>query len=106
MIAERWIDDVASFLNRDPAEIRQMNMYKGGELTHYNQIMEPGVRRCWDECLEKSDYYERKREIKEFNDKNRWKKRGLAIIPVTYGVGYEPAFMNKGGMKCLLDMTS
>ena len=106
MIAETWIDDVASFLNKDPAEVRQINLYKGGELTHYNQIMEPGVRRCWDECLEKSGYCDRKREIKKFNDMNRWKKRGLAIIPVMYGVGYEIAFMNKGGMECPVYVTS
>lgn len=96
-MVETWIDEVATFLNKDPMEIREINMYKGGELTFYNQTMDPGIRRCWEKCIEKSDYHEQKRKIEAFNSKSRWKKRGLALIPVTYGIGFEPSFMSKGG---------
>ena len=96
-MAETWINDVATFLGRDPAEIREMNLYQGGELTHYNQVVEPGTRRCWDKCIEKSNYYKRRQEVEIFNDGSRWKKRGIAIIPLTYGVGIEIPHLNRGG---------
>ena len=77
MIAETCIDHVAAFLERDSVEIREMNIYRGGEVTHYNQIMNPGIRRCWEKCMEKSSYYEKKRKIEQFNGKSRWKKRAV-----------------------------
>ena len=103
-MAETWINDVATFLGRDPAEIREMNMYQGGELTHYSQVVEPGTRRCWEKCIEKSNYYKRKKEVEIFNDGSRWKKRGIAIVPLTYGVGIEDPVFNRGG-KCLIART-
>eukprot|EP00795_Rhopilema_esculentum_P016010 gene16010-7346_t len=97
MMAETWINEIATFLERDPAEIREKNMYQGGELTHYKQVMEPGTRRCWDKCIEKSNYYKRRQEVEIFNDGSRWKKRGVAIVPVTYGIGIEVPHFNRGG---------
>ena len=97
MMFETWIDEVASFLQRDPTEIRAMHLCRGGEKMHHNQLMEPGVKRCFDQCIEKSQYEERKREVAAFNKVNRWKKRGISVIPVTYGIGLPVACMSKGG---------
>eukprot|EP00112_Aurelia_sp_Birch-Aquarium-sp1_P017655 Seg4113.4 transcript_id=Seg4113.4/GoldUCD/mRNA.D3Y31 product="Xanthine dehydrogenase/oxidase" protein_id=Seg4113.4/GoldUCD/D3Y31 len=98
MMSETWIHDIATMLERDPAEIRKLNMYEPGEMTLYKQKMEnSGLHRCWEQCLKQSNYEEAKQSIVMFNNKSRWKKRGIAIIPVTYGIGFEAAFMNQGG---------
>lgn len=43
-------------------------MYKEGDLTHFNQKLEGfTLPRCWDECLESSQYHARKSEVDKFN---------------------------------------
>lgn len=51
-----------------PAKVRRKNMYKEGDRTHFNQKLEGfTLVRCWDECLESSQYHSRKTEIDKFN---------------------------------------
>lgn len=87
---ENIMDRVAAFLNKDPADVGQLsqlnhdeykplidcicmqirwiNMYKEGDTTPYGQTLEnTTIRECWTECLESSDYYERKAEVELYN---------------------------------------
>lgn len=57
-------------------------MYKRISKTAYNQTFNPEpLGKCWKECLEKSSFHARKQDAEEFNKKNYWKKRGLAVVP-------------------------
>ena len=46
------------------------------------------IQRLWDDLKKKSDFDARKQGIAEFNSANRWKKRGICMIPLKYGVSY------------------
>lgn len=89
------------YLGEDPAKIRELNIYKKGQRTHYGQIIEDDcVRQCWDECLKQSKYHDIKEEILKFNAENKWKKRGISINPTMFGISFfEAKFMNQAGMK-------
>lgn len=75
-------------------------MYKTFDKTHYKQEIDPGnMIRCWNECMQKSCFHNRKMEVEEFNKHNYWQKKGIAIIPLKYSVGFEPTFLNQVGFE-------
>nr|XP_056708333.1 xanthine dehydrogenase/oxidase [Euleptes europaea] len=98
MVAECWMSDIALKCGLPAEEVRKLNMYNEGDLTHFNQKLEGfTLRRCWEECLVNSDYHSRKKLIDEFNKQNRWKKRGMAIIPTKFGISFTVPFLNQAG---------
>uniref|UniRef100_A0A672VB00 Xanthine dehydrogenase/oxidase n=1 Tax=Strigops habroptila TaxID=2489341 RepID=A0A672VB00_STRHB len=98
MIAECWMSDIARKCGLPPEEVRKLNLYNEGDLTHFNQKLEGfTLRRCWDECLSSSSYHARKKLIEEFNKQNRWKKRGMCIIPTKFGISFTIPFLNQAG---------
>lgn len=65
---ENMIRDIAEYLGKDILEVQQLNLYKEGDITPYNQeITHCTLQRCWDECLQMSDYYRRKEEVDKYN---------------------------------------
>ena len=102
MIAENWINDVALTLGKDPAEVREGNLFMKGDRTHYNQeIEDETLQRCWQSCLEQSQYWKVRDEISKFNSENRWKKRGVSVIPTMFGISYTALFLNQAGDLCI-----
>ncbi|XP_077175024.1 aldehyde oxidase 3-like [Paroedura picta] len=85
---EMWVSAVADKLGLPHDKVREMNMFKTVGLTHFKQEIDPrNLVVCWEECLERSDYYNRRKAIEEFNKLNYWKKKGIAIIPMIFAVG-------------------
>lgn len=71
-------------------------MYKGPSVTHYKFEFSPdNLLRCWEECKVKSDYAARRSAIERFNQQNCWKKRGMAITPIKYGIAFSESFLNQ-----------
>ncbi|XP_018423843.1 PREDICTED: xanthine dehydrogenase/oxidase [Nanorana parkeri] len=98
MVAETWMSDIAQVCSLPPEHVRKLNMYKEGDLTHFNQKLEEfNVQRCWEECLRSSSYQERKAAIEKFNRQHRWKKRGISIIPTKFGICFTLALLNQAG---------
>ncbi|KAL7987417.1 hypothetical protein Chor_006336 [Crotalus horridus] len=98
MVAECWMSEIALKCGLPAEEVRKINLYNEGDLTHFDQKLEGfSLKRCWEECLAKSKYHFRRRDIEKFNQKNRWKKRGIAIIPTKFGISFTVPFLNQGG---------
>ncbi|XP_040888151.1 aldehyde oxidase 6 [Toxotes jaculatrix] len=96
MVVENMVNDVAVVLGRPADQIREVNMYKGLSTTHYKFEFSPeNMLRCWEECKAKSDYSARRRAIDQFNQQNRWKKRGISVIPIKYGIAFAESFLNQ-----------
>ncbi|XP_037944035.1 xanthine dehydrogenase-like [Teleopsis dalmanni] len=100
---EHMIRDVARILGKDYVDIMKLNFYETGDITHYNQKLDTlQINRCFDECLEQSNFYEKRKKIQEFNKSNRWRKRGISIVPTKYGIGFDILYMNQAG--CLINI--
>ncbi|XP_033106617.1 xanthine dehydrogenase/oxidase-like isoform X2 [Anneissia japonica] len=99
LIAENWISDIALACGISQKKVREINMLQDGESTYFKQKVQQldNAKRCWDECLNKSGYEMRQLKVELFNRSNRWKKRGLSIIPLLYGVGFPDTTANQGG---------
>lgn len=75
-------------------EIREKNMYRNGtpevyDLTHFDQELDfCNIREIWDALKQSSDFEKREREVQEFNRKNRWRKRGIVMIPQKHGIAF------------------
>ncbi|ETE63145.1 Xanthine dehydrogenase/oxidase, partial [Ophiophagus hannah] len=74
MVAECWISDIALKCGLPAEEVRKINLYSEGDLTHFNQKLE---------------------------GQNRWKKRGIAITPTKFGISFTVPFLNQVASKTL-----
>ncbi|XP_042301126.1 aldehyde oxidase isoform X8 [Sceloporus undulatus] len=96
LVTETLITDIAVTTGLPPEKIREKNMYKTFDKTHYKQEVDPkNLIRCWNECMKKSCFYRRKQAVEEFNTCNYWRKKGIAIIPLKYSIGFQPTFLNQ-----------
>lgn len=98
MIAELIMDDVARNVGKDPLDVRKINLYKNGDTTHYGQPIEHYHMLELIEQLEReSDYRGRRQSIAEFNALHSYKKRGLALTPVKFGISFTAQHLNQAG---------
>ncbi|XP_028415709.1 xanthine dehydrogenase-like [Dendronephthya gigantea] len=90
-VTETMMNHVAKVLNKSPDEIRQINFYKQGQITYYKQPLEYcNISKIWQDLKESSEFDRRKREIAKFNKENRWRKRGISLVPLRYGITRAP----------------
>ncbi|NXE07252.1 AOXB oxidase, partial [Lophotis ruficrista] len=98
LFVETCVVAVATQTGLPHEKVREINMYKGVNLTSFKEEFNAeNLWKCWEECLDKSDYYNRKAMVEEFNTKNYWKKKGIAIIPMKFSVGFNATYFHQAG---------
>ncbi|XP_064600707.1 xanthine dehydrogenase/oxidase-like [Liolophura sinensis] len=98
MICENMMTEIANNLGVSQQQVRWVNMLKEGDSMYYNQpLLNFHLPTCWDECLTQSDFRKQQQLVTQFNRDNRWKKRGLSVIPTQFGVAFTSTHMNQGG---------
>ncbi|KAL8858068.1 MAG: hypothetical protein Q9178_005393 [Gyalolechia marmorata] len=97
-IAESYMEEVADHLGMPVEKLRQINLYKPDEQTHFNQALKDWhVPLLYEQVLKESEYGERRKAIDDYNTRSKWKKRGLAIIPTKFGISFTALFLNQAG---------
>jgi len=100
MAIENIIDNISRFLKKDPAEIRKINFYgqKERNITHYGmKIKDNVINELFDNLKTKSNYKRRLQKIRQFNQTNKFKKKGIAITPVKFGISFTTIHLNQAG---------
>jgi xanthine dehydrogenase/oxidase len=103
-VFEDAIEQVAHRLSQSlgrrvlPEEIRRKNLYRTGVIqgetktfdrTHFGQdLIFCNIREIWDSLYQSSDFEKRAAAVEQFNRTNRWRKRGIAMIPQKYGIAF------------------
>ena len=99
LIIEDAIEKIAHSLNVDPAVVRRTNLTRENDRLHHGDfpVQDDNLLRCWNECLEKSNYFVKKSEIDDFNKdlKNGALKRGISIIPIKFAPTIPTGFLNQ-----------
>lgn len=75
---ETIMEHIATTLDKDPLSVRMANFVKKYSLM--NSLIE--------NILVDTDYRACQLTIKQFNEANRWKKRGISLIPVVFPVEF------------------
>lgn len=90
------ISEVADQLGIDQNEIRLKNMYNQNDITYIGMPIEDWfVPEMFDEIYKIYDI--KLTEIEDYNRNNKWKKRGISMLPIKHGIGYYPNFLNQAG---------
>ena len=59
--------------------------------------MQYPIQGVYEKCHRDFETDKRKKEIEKYNKENKWKKRGLAVIPTMFGIAFGLKFLNQGG---------
>lgn len=86
---EQLYNEVAAELGMDPVEFRKKNILRQNAATITGQVLKDEVilADMVDTLLEKSNYYEKKKECDAFNAVNTKVKRGISLVTSYRGAG-------------------
>jgi xanthine dehydrogenase/oxidase len=103
LIRETAIERVAHELGMLPEDVRQLNFYHDSRPDHADDIVPYGqklthciINDVWQRLREDSCFDARARRIAEFNAQSPWRKRGISMLPIKYGVAYTYVPYNQG----------
>ncbi len=97
---ERFIEDIAYALGKDPLEVRRANFYggPGRDVTPYWQNVEDNViGRIVDELEASSEYQARRAAIIDYNRTSPVIRKGIALTPVKFGISFTATWYNQAG---------
>lgn len=88
---EEVIRRVAAATGLPAQEVREANFYEENheiKTTPYGQtVSASAVSRVWQQVLRRSDYANRLAVIEKWNHRNPFYKRGIAVVPIKFGLG-------------------
>ena len=97
---EQVMDEIARARGLDPLLVRQRNFYgiTTRNITPYGMVVEDNIiLDLVGELAKRADYAGRRAEIAAFNAESRWIKRGLALVPVKFGISFTAIHLNQAG---------
>ncbi|XP_013406957.1 xanthine dehydrogenase isoform X2 [Lingula anatina] len=94
-----WIEvimeHVAKELGKDPLEVKQANFYKTGQLTPVKMpLTYCNIGPMVTAFAQSAEISKRKADVALFNKNNRWKKKGLSVVPLKWGTAWATANYN------------
>jgi xanthine dehydrogenase/oxidase len=96
IVSEAVMDHLARELGMGALEFRERNLYQEGQRTHYGQeLVRWNVPRAMSEVRASGAFEERRAAAEAFNAQNRWRKRGVFIMPTKFGINFTAKFMNQ-----------
>ena len=97
-VIETAIYKAAEKMGIDASEIQRKNLLKDGNTFYYGQPVENShAEKCWVKAEEKYNVKNLKRDVEIFNRKNHQFKKGIALMPICFGISFTNTFLNQAG---------
>ncbi|WP_438023580.1 molybdopterin cofactor-binding domain-containing protein [Sorangium sp. So ce233] len=98
LVQEDAIEQAAHAIGMLPEDVREKNLYQLGGMNPLGQVLDYCyLDHVWARIKQSSDFANRLAAVKKFNAENRWKKRGISMMPVKYGSGYNAPMLEQAG---------
>lgn len=94
-VIEAAIAKVADELGIDASEIQKKNLLKTGDEFPYGQMAESEANECWIKAEELYNIEKIKKEARDFNAQNKLYKKGVALMPICFGISFTKTLMNQ-----------
>ncbi len=94
-VIEAAIDKAANQLGIPASAIQEKNLLKTGDEFPYGQIADSEANECWTKTDELYHIQQLQKEVEDFNASNKWYKKGMALMPICFGISFTKTFMNQ-----------
>ena len=94
-VIESAIAKAAQELGVDAMEIQRKNLIKNDDVFPYGQIAKSDASECWQRLDELNNIQKMKQEVDDFNATNNLFKKGIAIMPICFGISFTKTLMNQ-----------
>jgi xanthine dehydrogenase large subunit len=94
-VMESAIAKAAEALGIDASVIQKKNLIETGDEFPFGQKAVSEAAECWNKAETIYDVDVIKKDIEDFNSKNRIYKKGIALMPVCFGISFTNTAMNQ-----------
>ena len=95
-VIESAIAKAADELGIDAAIIQKENLIKTGDEFPYGQKAVSESLECWEKAEQLYEIETLRKKVAAFNTSNRLRKKGIALMPVCFGISFTNTMMNQG----------
>ncbi len=93
-VIESAIAKAAEELKVEATEIQKQNLIQTGQEFPYGQLAASEANECWSKAEQLYDIKKAKSEIAKFNSENKLVKKGIAAMPICFGISFTKTLMN------------
>ncbi|MBD3224203.1 MAG: molybdopterin-dependent oxidoreductase [Caldithrix sp.] len=97
-VIEAALDKACHAMAMDKLSIQGKNLLQSDSVFPYGMgAKSDGARRCWQSAMDIYQTDSRQKALTTFNRKNRRFKKGLALMPICFGISFTSKFLNQAG---------
>jgi len=97
-VLEAALFQAAETMGLEPAELQRRNLLQeGDELPFGQKTRNCRARRCFDEAVSAFDLEAARERVRAYNAANALSKKGLALMPVCFGISFTSTHLNQAG---------
>ena len=100
LMIETIIEHIARHLDKELDDVRAVNFYGDGDrnVTPYGQEVKDNIIvELTERLAQKVDFEARKQAVSDFNAANHTLKKGIAMMPVKFGISFNAPHLNQAG---------